>query len=141
MTLKVENPNFVLLQKITFAMKKLKLLLVFSLLSFCTTFAQLIVDGVNVNEQAHVNVLRMSVAQKFMSGKVNIFINYGQSSKGIAKLGSVIRGEDGKPRTFDSAIAAWNYIESKGWEYLDSYYESFGSGTGVHHYHFRRKKE
>ena len=101
--------------------------------------SQLIVDQVDVNKLDHISFLRMSAVNKFMSSKVIIIINYGQPTKGTAKLGTPITDGDGKFKAFNSSVAAINYIESKGWQYIDSYFESFGQGNGVHHYHFRKK--
>ncbi|GHB81428.1 hypothetical protein [Persicitalea jodogahamensis] len=103
--------------------------------------AQVIVGDVNINDMPEVKFCEMIIDHKFLSPKVMINIDYGQEAK---------RGDDGmyvldqatrKRREFNSHVAAVQYMEANGWEYVDSaVYKDNTMDVNVYRYHFRRKE-
>jgi hypothetical protein len=104
-------------------MKKLILLFALALsFSFSTQLsAQVVVDGVNINNLNQISMIRMIAQERLLSNKVVVFIDYGQSINGGARN----RMEVVDPRTddrinFNSVMHAVNYMIDNGWEYLES---------------------
>ena len=102
-------------------MKKLLLSAAFVLTFAATSFAQVVVDGVNINNLEEVQMIRMIAQERFLSNKVTIFIDYGQSING----GSRNRMEVVEPRSgdrirFNSVMHATNYLISNGWAYVEA---------------------
>lgn len=102
-----------------------KLILLFALaLSFSVSTklsAQVVVDGVNINNLDQISMIRMIAIERFLSNKVSVFIDYGQSINGGARS----RMEVVDPRTdkriqFNSIMHAVNYMIDNGWTYLES---------------------
>ncbi len=96
-------------------MKKLTLLL---LLFFCTLeiSAQVIVNGVNINEQDDVYYCTIiTEAKMFVRGFMAI-VDYGQEGYSYANPKKCGIQEDGKPKLFSSGMAVLNFMEKKGWE-------------------------
>lgn len=104
--------------------------------------AQVVVDGVNINNLEQVTMVRMIAQGRFLSNKVSIFIDYGQSVQGGARQ----RMEVVDPRTdkriqFNSVMHAVNYMIDNGWVYLESMVlpnEGSASTTGSVQYLFTR---
>lgn len=125
-------------------MKKLGLLFALALaFSFSSRLsAQVVVDGVNINNLEQISMIRMIAQERFFSNKVSVFIDYGQSINGGARS----RMEVVDPRTdkrikFNSVMHAVNYMLDNGWVYLESMVlPSEGSAsTGSVQYLFTRK--
>lgn len=102
-----------------------KLLLLFALITAlgATTSvnAQVVVDGVNINNLLEVSMVRMIVQDRFLSNQVNVFIDYGQSIGGAPRQ----RMEVVDPRTdkrikFNSVMHAVNYMVENGWLYVEA---------------------
>ena len=127
-------------------MKKLFFaLMIVSALGFSNqASAQVVVDGVNINNLELISMIRMIVQGRFLSNRINVFIDYGQSVGGAARQ----RMEVVDPRTdkripFNSVMHAVNYMLDNNWEYVESMVlPSDGSAsTTSTQYIFRRKAE
>lgn len=100
-----------------------KLVFAFLLLLGATTAAtaQVVVDGVNINNLEEVAMIRMIAQERFLSNKVTIFIDYGQSVQGGSRQRmEVINPSDGKRIRFNSVMHATNYLISNGWTYIEA---------------------
>ena len=102
-------------------MKKLLFALSLVFASATTAFSQVVVDGVNINNLQEVQMVRMIAQERFLSNKVTIFIDYGQSING----GSRNRMEVIDPSTsdrikFNSVMHAVNYLIANGWSYVEA---------------------
>ncbi|MEM9836921.1 MAG: hypothetical protein AAF828_10485 [Bacteroidota bacterium] len=104
-------------------MKKLGLLFAFVLsLSFTTNVsAQVVVDGVNINNLEQITMIRMIAQERFLSNRVSVFIDYGQSINGGARNRmEVIDPRTDKRIRFNSVMHAVNYMIDNGWVYKES---------------------
>lgn len=100
-----------------------KLIFAFVLLLSATTAAtaQVVVDGVNINNLQEVAMIRMIAQERFLSTKVTIFIDYGQSVQGGNRQRmEVVNPSDDKRIKFNSVMHAVNYLISNGWEYQEA---------------------
>jgi|AntRauTorckE5430_2_1112549.scaffolds.fasta_scaffold01780_5 hypothetical protein len=100
-----------------------KLIFAFLLLAGATTAAsaQVVVDGVNINNLEEVSMIRMIAQERFLSNNVTIFIDYGQSIQGgMRNRMEVINPRDEKRIKFNSVMHASNYLISNGWEYIEA---------------------
>ena len=100
-----------------------KLIFAFLLLLGASTAAtaQVVLDGVNNNNLAEVAMIRMNAQDRFLSNKVTIFIDYGQSVQGGSRQRmEVINPADGKRIRFNSVMHATNYLISNGWQYVEA---------------------
>lgn len=83
--------------------------------------AQVVVDGVNINNLEQIDMIRMIAQERFLSNKVTIFIDYGQSINGGARNRmEVINPQDGKRVRFNSVMHAVNYLTANGWDYVEA---------------------
>jgi len=113
------------------------------LLSSLQAFGQVVVDGVNINERADVRICQVVATGKLFSEKVTINIDYGQPIRWASNKGTRVTDSQGRPIVFNSTIAAVNYMENNGWQYVDSYTLITGTGLSqqpVYHYLFRRSE-
>ena len=104
-------------------MKKLlfSLLLLLGAATTSTLSAQVVVDGVNINNLEEVAMIRMIAQERFLSSKVTIFIDYGQSIGGASRQRmEVIDPRDGKRIRFNSVMHAVNYLIANGWAYQEA---------------------
>lgn len=91
-------------------------------MGFATSLAsQVVVDGVNINNLEEVSMVRMIVQNRFLSNRVTVFIDYGQSIGGAPRE----RMEVVDPRTdkriqFNSVMHAVNFMLDNGWAYVES---------------------
>lgn len=126
-------------------MKKSYLVFVFLLLfSLNKIRAQVVVEGVNINNIENVQLCQVVARGKLFSNKVTITIDYGQEIKWASEKGSQVLDKEGKKKKFNSVIAALNYMENNGWTYLDANVISMDTGLGiqnVYHYYFKKNKE
>lgn len=78
---------------------------------------------------------------KFLSNKVTVEIDFGQELKFFADN----RYKDpatGKPIVFNSMVDALNFMGDSGWEFVQAYIVTLGSGsTAQNVYHWLLKKE
>lgn len=110
------------------------------LLVFLSTsvFSQVLVNDVNINELDDVKYVQLLATQKGLSMNVVISVDYGQPRKLFKS--QMIKGPDGKTKTFNSVIDALNFMSANGWEYVNSYAITV-AGSNVYHYLLKRKNE
>ncbi|NJB85471.1 hypothetical protein GGR26_001216 [Lewinella marina] len=102
-------------------MKKLFLSLAFVFGFAVTAFSQVVVDGVNINNLQEVQMVRMIAQERFLSNKVTIFIDYGQSINGGSRNRmEVIDPNNGERIKFNSVMHAVNYLIANGWRYVEA---------------------
>lgn len=102
-------------------MKKFLFALALLFVGSTAAFSQVVVDGVNINNLEEVNMIRMIAQERFLSNRVTIFIDYGQSVQGGARQRmEVINPRDGKRIRFNSVMHATNYLIDNGWEYVEA---------------------
>jgi len=100
-----------------------KLFFAFALFFAASTaaYSQVVVDGVNINNLEQVSMIRMIAQERFLSTKVTIFIDYGQSIQGGSRQRmEVISPRDGKRVRFNSVMHAVNYLIDNGWSYVEA---------------------
>ena len=102
-------------------MRKLLFALALFFVGTTAAFSQVVVDGVNINNLEEVQMIRMIAQERFLSTKVSIFIDYGQSvSGGSRSRMEVINPSDGDRVRFNSVMHAVNFLIANGWEYRES---------------------
>ncbi|SER27095.1 hypothetical protein [Neolewinella agarilytica] len=102
-------------------MKKLFFVLALFFAGTTAAFSQVVVDGVNINNLEQVSMVRMIAQERFLSSRVTIFIDYGQSVQGGSRQRmEVINPQDGKRMKFNSVMHAVNFLISNGWEYVEA---------------------
>ncbi|WP_116124286.1 hypothetical protein [Lewinella sp. IMCC34183] len=86
-----------------------------------TGFSQVVVDGVNINNLQEVQMIRMIAQERFLSNKVTIFVDYGQSINGGSRNRmEVIDPNNGDRIRFNSVMHAVNYLIANGWTYQEA---------------------
>lgn len=102
-------------------MKKLIFAFMLAIAATTTASAQVVVNGVNINNLEEVSMIRMIAQERFLSSKVTIFIDYGQSVQGGSRNNmEVINPQDGKRIRFNSVMHAVNYLIANGWQYVEA---------------------
>ncbi|MTB51363.1 hypothetical protein [Lewinella sp. W8] len=102
-------------------MKKILFALLFVFGASAAASAQVVVDGVNINNLEQIQMIRMIAQERFLSNKVTIFIDYGQSIQGGGRRQmEVINPADGKRIRFNSVMHAVNYLIDNGWSYTEA---------------------
>jgi hypothetical protein len=76
---------------------------------------------------------------KLLSNKVTIEVDFGEEKRGIFSRTPRIKDELGKVKTFNTTIAALNYMGSIGWKFVDAYPVSDAGTTKTLHYYFKRE--
>ncbi len=99
--------------------------------------AQVVVEGVNINELPEVKVCEV-VGSKMITGRYRAFVDYGQKVSHFGKGGKIRDRKRAKPKDFKSMGDIINYMENNGWTYIDSD-RNFHNGQQIHHYRFRRQ--
>ena len=102
-------------------MKKLLLTFALALGFTLTAYSQVVVDGVNINNLQEVQMIRMIAQERFLSNKVTIFVDYGQSINGGSRNRmEVIDPNNGDRIRFNSVMHAVNYLIANGWTYKEA---------------------
>lgn len=96
-------------------MKRMILVNGFVFLFCIPIFAQVYVDDVDINE-LDIKYCEIVAQQKFLSEKVKITVDYGQSRNGLWKC--KIKDKNGKVISFQCIIDALNFMYKNGWEYM-----------------------
>lgn len=124
-------------------MKKILLSSAVFLMTLTFMQAQVIVDGVDINNIEDLKVCQMNVLGKLFSNKVTITINYGQAVKFASRKGTEVRNRKGELQVFNSTIEALNFMENNDWEMIDVVvYQNINSGASTNStVFFFRKKE
>lgn len=115
-------------------MRKLLLAAAFVLTASTAAFSQVVVDGVNINNLEQVQMIRMIAQERFLSTKVNIFVDYGQSVAGLSRSRMEVNNpQDGERIKFNSVMHAVNFLIANGWDYQESMvlpFEGNANATG-----------
>lgn len=83
--------------------------------------AQVVVDGVNINNLEQVRMIRMIAQGRFLSNRINIFIDYGQSVVGLGRRDMEVNDPNTGDRIrFNSVMHAVNFLILNGWEYQEA---------------------
>lgn len=102
-------------------MKKLFFALALFFAGTTAAFSQVVVDGVNINNIEEVAMVRMIAQERFLSNRVTIFIDYGQSLNGNNRQRmEVINPRDDKRMRFNSVMHAVNFLIANGWTYVEA---------------------
>ena len=102
-------------------MKKIVFALALMLGTATAAHSQVVVDGVNINNLQEVQMVRMIAQERFLSNKVTIFIDYGQSINGGSRNRmEVIDPSSGDRIRFNSVMHAVNYLIANGWTYVEA---------------------
>lgn len=102
-------------------MKKLFFALALFFAGTTAAFSQVVVDGVNINNIEEVAMVRMIAQERFLSNRVTIFIDYGQSLNGNTRERmEVINPRDDKRMRFNSVMHAVNFLIANGWTYIEA---------------------
>jgi len=116
----------------------MKYLLIGAFLLFLnSSYSQVIVEGVNINELEDVVYCQVIATGKLFTKKVKINIDYGQESKFFGKQNSSVKDAEGKDIKFNSVFAAVNYLGTNGWKFVHAYPVTIGN-VNVYHYTFER---
>lgn len=78
---------------------------------------------------------------KLFSNKVMISIDYGQEIKAFGKNKMTILDKNGKALALNSMVDAVNFMHDCGYEYIDAYVITTGTGmyaSNVYHYTFKK---
>jgi hypothetical protein len=106
------------------------------LVSVTYSFSQVYVEEVNINE-LDINYCELVGFNKYLLGKVNITIDYGQEYK-FSKH-QLIKGPSGKPVEFQSMVEALNFMDKNGWEYVDNKVLTNSNDDALSKYLLKRK--
>lgn len=102
-------------------MKKVLFSLAFLLGLATSASAQVVVDGVNINNIEQVQMIRMIAQNRFLSNNVSIFIDYGQSIGGLGRQQMEVNDPTtGKRVRFNSVMHAVNFLIANGWVYKEA---------------------
>ena len=118
-------------------MKKLFLLVSVLVLFVFSSYAGVVVNGVDINKE-DIRYCELLAHGKWLSTKVSIVVDYGQETKLFSK-DQKIQGSDGKTKKFHSVIDALNFMDKNGWEHVDSYFLTEGK-SNVLHFLFKKKE-
>jgi len=115
-----------------------RLIFVFAVLFSLQGFAQVSVNGVNINELDDVKYVELVAVNKILSNKVVISVDYGQSRNVFSR--QRIRDKNGKSQIFNSTIDALNFMEKNGWTYVNNYAISTEDNNEAHYLMKRKAK-
>ena len=115
-------------------MRKILVALALCFTASTAAYSQVVVDGVNINNLEEVQMIRMIAQERFLSTKVSIFIDYGQSlGGGNRSRMEVVDPRGGDRVRFNSVMHAVNFLIANGWNYEESMvlpFEGNASSTG-----------
>ena len=96
--------------------------------------AQIMIGKKDINT-ADIKYIELVATQAgLFTGKVNIVVDFGERN-------ATVKDDKGKPIDFNTVVAALNYFDKNGWEYVNNFVVSEGTIGHVYHYLLRRKKE
>ena len=96
---------------------------------------KVVVNEVNVNDLPEVKYIQLVGVKE--NGVLTVEVDYGVK---IPSGKRTITGEDGKPKTFDSMIAALNFMDKNGWSFVNAY-EARATERTVYHFILKKKDE
>ena len=115
--------------------------LFFLALTFLSSFSFLNAQTVNGKPISEIDVdyIELTGATRFLSNKVNIEIDFGQTDKLFSSKDTEIRDENNKRVKFNSMIEAVNFFSKNGYAYIDG--SSFSvDGTTYYLYIMEKRK-
>ena len=86
-----------------------------------------------------VEYIQIVGTSKFLSSKVSIEIDFGQSNSYWTNKDTQVKDENGKKTTFNSMIDALNFMSKNGYEFKTAYAFSVGN-QNVYHYLLSKEK-
>tara|TARA_R110000803_G_C11733625_1_gene290000 strand:- start:116 stop:472 length:357 start_codon:yes stop_codon:yes gene_type:complete len=101
------------------------------------TQAQVMVDGVDITTTDAKYVELLGVAKLLNPQEVKVIVDYGQDVKWNSKM-QIIKGSDGKVRSFESMVDALNYFDRNGFEYVSRETIAIGN-QNVYHFLLKRR--
>ena len=112
-----------------------KLLFIASIILMCDgLFAQ---DKVDSLKYAYCELIG---AEKLMSTKITVSIDFGQATTIFSD--KRYKDENGKPIVFNSMVDALNFMGDNGWEFVQAYIVTMGTGGSAQNvYHWLLKKQ
>ncbi|MBE0573500.1 hypothetical protein IH575_01185 [Candidatus Dojkabacteria bacterium] len=122
-------------------MKNLFLILILVSISYVARAQVYVINQSNgKNTVVDVNkldlpLIQMVVYQKFMSRKIFISIDYGQTRN--FKNDGCIVDSTGKKITFREPVSCMNYLEKRGWKYINS----VQGGQGIYFFTFHKRTD
>lgn len=96
-----------------------KLLTGLVILLATSSFAQVIVDEVYINDLENVRYVELVGRNKIGFGKIKIIVDYGQPLKVFTS--QAIKATDGTKVAFNSMIDGLNFMEANGWDFVSNY--------------------
>ena len=118
-------------------MKHLIFIATIIMLTATTSFGQVKVEGVDIN-QLDIKYCELIGFNKSLFGqKIIITVDYGQ--KFTPFKSQLIKGPDNKPVVFNSMIDALNFMEKNGWKYVNNFAVSTGNSY-VYHYLLKKRE-
>jgi len=119
-------------------MKKIILLLLIALFGASTAFSQS-VNNVPIKD-IDVSYIQIVGTAKFLSTKITIEIDFGQTNKLLSSKDTQVRDEKGKLVIFNSMIDALNFFSKNGYEFINAYVITINN-QNVYHYMLKKIKE
>ncbi len=113
--------------------------LVFGLFLVAFSFigkAQVIVEGVNVNELDIKYIELVGTAKVLNPFKMKVFVDYGQD---FSWKQQTIKDAAGKNAAFNSMIDALNFMDANGWVFVSNYVVSGSDGSLTYRYILQKK--
>ena len=99
---------------------------------FKINFAQIYVDGKNINEDKNIHYIRISIGNSAIVGtSLKVYVDYGQTKPAIVKA---IKDKNGHLLVFNSFADVINYFYNHGWKYIGtikSRYVSVGNESYI----------
>lgn len=120
--------------------KRMKKLIVFSVIAVCLAFAQAkaqTVNGVRLSE-LRSTYIEISEFKRYLSDKIFIHLEYGQKIED-ARTNAVIKDDDGKDLEFNSLIDCVNKLKNYGYELFEAYTLKYDERNAVKYYILKRK--
>jgi len=99
----------------------------------------ILVNDTDINELP-IKYCELRVTSAVMSlTKVKVYVDYGQKWKPFSRQN--IMTDDKKVVRFNSSVAALNFMEKNGWEYVEQTIQNNGDGNVTYKYLMRKKEK
>ncbi|HAA14058.1 MAG TPA: hypothetical protein DCE41_21140 [Cytophagales bacterium] len=119
-------------------MNKLLVLIALFIASNSLSFAQVSVEGVDINNLDIQYCELVGYKKSLVGSKIVVVVDYGQEFKLFQS--QLIKGPDGNAVVFNTMVDALNFMEKNGWEYLNNYVITSGNSL-IYRYLLQRKEE
>lgn len=81
----------------------------------------------------------LTAQNKLLSSKVTIDVDFGEERKFFSFKDNRIKDDLGKVKSFNTVIAALNYMGSLGWQFVDAFPVNDSGNGKIYHYYFKRE--